>query len=313
MNLADLIIGIDGGGTKTVAWLATRDDPTERGVIGRGQSGSSNLQVVGFTAATTNLEQAIDAAFADAARASGKVASACIGLAGAGRESEQASIREWAARRNVAVRTTISNDALPVLYAGTPDGWGVALVSGTGSFAFGRTASGVTTRCGGWGPLFGDEGSGYAIALSGLRAAAQAFDGRSAETTLQERFLRHFNLGEPGELISTIYAPDFAHSDIARLAGIVFAASEEQDPVAVRIIHEAAAALTQTVDALVRRLEVQEGPVPLALAGGVLLRHPKFRQQLCDELSAHRLKFSPTSTVRDPVIGALAIAHQTLA
>lgn len=313
MNSADLLIGVDGGGSKTVAWLATRDDLTERGVIGRGLAGASNLQAVGFAVATAHLEQAIDAAFADAKRTRRRVASACIGLAGAGRENDRTSIQQWAARRDLAVQTTISNDALPVLYAGTPDGWGVALVSGTGSFAFGRTAAGVTGRCGGWGPLFGDEGSGYAIALAGLRAAAQAADGRSDETMLLERFLRHFNLSDPGELVSTIYVPTFARSDIARLAGIVFAASDEQDPVAVGIIRDAATVLTQIVGAVVRKLQVQDRPVPLALAGGVLLHHPKFRQLLCDELAANRLHFSPTSTVRDPVAGALTIALRAIA
>ena len=86
----------------------------------------------------------------------------------------------------------IVHDAVPILAAGSPEGWGVALISGTGSLAFGRDRQGRSCRAGGWGFLFGDEGSGYAIALAGLRAAAQAADGRAPATRLLEGFLERF-------------------------------------------------------------------------------------------------------------------------
>ena len=58
------------------------------------------------------------------------------------------------------------------------DGVGVALIAGTGSVAFGRAADGRTIRCGGWGYLLGDEGSGYAIGRAALRLAPRRFRSR---------------------------------------------------------------------------------------------------------------------------------------
>src|SRR5207302_776208 len=96
-------------------------------------------------------------------------------------------------------------DAALLLAAGTPEGWGVAVVAGTGSMAFARAADGRTARAGGWGPLLGDEGSGYAIALAGLRAAARSADGRAQVTPLTDRLLAAYGLTRPQELIGAVY------------------------------------------------------------------------------------------------------------
>ena len=104
-------------------------------------------------------------------------------------------------------------DAALLLAAGTPDGWGVAVVAGTGSMAFARGTDGRTARAGGWGPLLGDEGSGYALALSGLRAAARAADGRAQATLLTDRLLAACGLSRPEDLVGIVYqGGDRAHA-----------------------------------------------------------------------------------------------------
>ena len=308
MNLSDLILGVDAGGSKTVAWLATRDAVADAGVIGCGLAGPANPQAVGFDTALRNLDQSIARAFADAELGRGSVASACIGLAGAGRELDQQAVQQWAEDAGLAERVTVTHDAMLVLAAGTPDGRGVALISGTGSLAFGRNAAGETARCGGWGPLLGDEGSGYAIALAGLRAAAQAADGRGAATSMLDSFLKQLDLRDASELIPTIHAPHLTRSDIARLALVVFAASNQHDAPALGIVRAAAAHLAQMVATVASQLGFDQRPFPMALAGGVLLHQPPFRQQLCETLAAAGLDCDPTTTVADPVAGALALA-----
>ena len=61
------------------------------------------------------------------------------------------------------------NDGDLVVAAGTPEGWGVGLIAGTGSIAVGRAPDGRTARAGGWGHLIGDEGSAYGVVLDALR------------------------------------------------------------------------------------------------------------------------------------------------
>src|SRR5207244_11602264 len=98
------------------------------------------------------------------------VAAACLGLAGAARPEDQKVIQDWARAVSLAQAVEVTTDAAILLAAGTPEGWGLALVAGTGSIAYGRTADGRTARAGGWGYLMGDEGSAYAMVLAGLQA-----------------------------------------------------------------------------------------------------------------------------------------------
>ena len=158
------MLGIDGGGSKTAAWLAF--GPTQ--IVGRGRTGPGNPRAVGFDQALMNIDAAVEAAFQEAALARVPAESACLAVAGTGREADRARVLDWARQRSLAKRVEVVHDAEPLLAAGTPEGWGIALISGTGSLAYGRSASGATARTGGWGYLIGDEGSGYALAIAGL-------------------------------------------------------------------------------------------------------------------------------------------------
>jgi len=161
MRSKRLILGIDGGGTKTVAWLAACRESDEPVVLGRGTAGPSNPQAVEPPVAFENLGRAIDEAFDDAELEPGTVDAAVLAVAGSGRAEQQRAIEQWAEHRALARRVRVVHDALPVLAAGSPEGWGVALIAGTGSLAYGclcdgRSSEGHSARAGGWGYLFGD-------------------------------------------------------------------------------------------------------------------------------------------------------------
>ena len=142
-----LLLGIDGGGSKTVALLADLDGR----VLGRGVAGSSNYQAAGAQAAQTALDQAIAAAYANARlpgpawpQASDAISAACFGLAGVDRPEDRDLFEAWTADRLPHARVVIANDAELVLAAGTAYGWGCALISGTGSIVYGRDPAGRT-------------------------------------------------------------------------------------------------------------------------------------------------------------------------
>nr|WP_236649114.1 BadF/BadG/BcrA/BcrD ATPase family protein [Rhodopirellula sp. SM50] len=307
MHQDDLILAIDGGGSKTMAWLARRDDQGGLQRIGAGRSGPSNARSVGFEQATANLDLAIDAAFDDAERARTTVASACLSLAGADRESEQAEIRSWAQQRELSHHLKITNDAIPVLYAASDAGVGIALISGTGSLAIGRSATGATARCGGWGGLFGDEGSGYQIGVAGLRAVARAADGRGPQTSLLPRFLERFQIANPSELVPIIYSEQTNRSSIARLAPIVFAAAESGDVAAAGIVESAAAELSEMVAVLAHRLGFVDAPFVFAVTGGVLTQQPGFAERIRLLLVDSNLQ-PMLQRINDPVAGSLVLA-----
>src|SRR4029453_12414402 len=90
------------------------------------------------------------------------------------------------------------------LAAGAPEGWGVALIAGTGSFCWGRDAAGRSARVGGWGFLLGDEGSGYDLAVQALRLATQTADGRAEAHAILRAILDHWGPRLPGSFLSPL-------------------------------------------------------------------------------------------------------------
>lgn len=309
--MRQLVLGVDGGGTNTVAWLGDADGQ----VVGRGCAGASNCKSVGVSAAFRALEQSISNAFADAAIPLCRVEVACLGLAGFGRPEDQRLLVEWADRISLARRVLPATDAALALAAGTPDGCGVAVIAGTGSIAFGCDRRGLTARAGGWGPLFGDEGSAYSVVLGALRRIARRADGRDANPfspdPLTDHFCKRIGVTAPAGLITALYAPEVDRAWIAGLAPVVIAAAAEDPQIIGDLLEPAGRELAESVLAVLRTLGWSERVLPLALAGGFLLGAPAVSDSLKGHLerSGFELNANP---VPDPVRGALVLARRTL-
>jgi N-acetylmuramic acid 6-phosphate etherase len=211
----------------------------------------------------------------------------------------------------LARHTEISNDAGLLLAAGTPTGWGVALVSGTGSIAFGRSPDGRTDRAGGWGYILGDEGSAYGIVTAALRASARAADLRGAKTALLERFLDKLQLAKASDLIPAIYGGSWDRARLATLAPLVMEAAAV-DPIARQIIDDAAHELALAVATVAKKLNLDAARLPLAVTGGVIIANASFRQQIVADLAKLGCEADPVCTVREPAEGAIRIASGKL-
>jgi N-acetylglucosamine kinase-like BadF-type ATPase len=172
-----LIIGVDGGGTKTTAQVAQVDDGGSIQVLGTGYGGPSNVRAIGTVHASINLDIAIDAAHAAAGTVGQTARVAVLGLAGSSLPDVQSVVRTWAARRALAEQVDLVHDAELLLALGARGGCGIGLVVGTGSVAVGINAAGKRAVVGGWGHWFGDQGSGFDIGRRGLAAVADAADG----------------------------------------------------------------------------------------------------------------------------------------
>jgi N-acetylmuramic acid 6-phosphate etherase len=307
----ELVLGIDGGGSKTLAWLASRASSRLNAVapVGRGLAGPSNPRAAGFDTAFQNIEAAIESAFADGAIPRGTVSAICLCLAGAGRLEEQQRITDWARSRGIAARVRVASDAEPILAAGTLNRCGIALISGTGSLAWGRNAAGVTARSGGWGYLLGDEGSGYAIALDGLCAAGQCVDERGPATSLVAAFCQRLGATVPQELMTRIYRPEMTREHLAALADVVFQEAP-QDAVAREIIDAAALELADMVASLAKRLTLKADAYALAMSGGALLNQPQMRERVLMFLRMAEMSPKTVELVPDPVRGAVLLAQR---
>lgn len=308
---ATYILGIDGGGTKTVAWLAARSNASSQCdaiVVGKGSSGPSNQRAVGAMVATQNLDAAIDAAFADAGLPRATVVAAALGLAGADRNSDRNVIMEWAQHTRLAGRIEVVNDAVPLLYANGGNGCGVALIAGTGSLAWGRNSDGLVARSGGWGYLFSDEGSAFSIGRSVLQAVSRAVDGRGHHTCLVADVLASIQVSSPAEIVSVVYSNDVPRAVVAGLAVLAFTASDRGDAVAVEVIHNAATELAAMAVVTARRLEL-DSRLFLAMTGAVLIQNPAFQREVIAEMKAAGIQISDAIIVENAVAGAVNMAN----
>ena len=305
------LLGIDGGGTTTEAWL------TEPGchILGRATAGPSNAKAVGQEAALQALDTAIRSAFRAAGLTPTPVDVICLGLAGSDRPDDRKILREWAEHAGLARSILLVNDGDLVIAAGTPEGWGVGVIAGTGSIAVGRTKDGRTARAGGWGHLIGDEGSAYRVVLDALRLVARRADGRDARVAahdlLSTRICAALGVANAAQIVTTIYSPEFTRARIASLAPVILEASVEAPEIGKQLLIPAGAALAEIIAATARALGWNAGELPLAMAGGFLLASKLVQQAIADQLTRLGYKLNITS-VTDPVQGAVVLAERAL-
>jgi N-acetylmuramic acid 6-phosphate etherase len=305
--MALLFIGVDGGGTHTRAVAAGADLVP----AGRGSAGPAN-------AATRPLPRVVDAvteAVSDAARAAGidpaDAAGIACGLAGLDTAGIAGRVTTALDGLYGAGKVLVTNDARIALagaVAGPVDGPGVVLIAGTGAIAFGRGQDGSEARAGGWGPVLGDEGSGYAIARRGLAAVVRSLDGRGPATKIRELLFASEGTSSSDELLHRIYRTDGGAADVAAYFPLVTAAAKAGDAVALSILAEARDELALTVEAVIRKLGLEREAFDVAAVGGVFSAGELILGPLRERIRAVAPGARLHLPVHPPEIGAVRLA-----
>lgn len=295
------VIGIDAGGTKTIAYLADEGGT----VVGEGRGGGANLHAAGEAGVEVVLRGVIE----QAGGGRGLVpAAVCVGMAGAERDTDRRAVEVVLRRIGVRGRVLVVNDAFVALSAGVREGPGIVLVSGTGSIVYGRSARGLAARAGGFGRIFGDEASGYWLGRRALQAVARASDGRGPGTALTPLVLAHFGVTKAWDLIQHVNTRVSEHGLVSALASLVGQARAEGDAVAAAILGEAADELVNAAGCVADRLGMHEDSFGFVLAGGVFKAVP----WLVDELSRRLPALASQATVLrlegEPAQGAVWLA-----
>lgn len=305
--MSDIVIGVDGGGSRTRVMVA---DHEGKEIVSVEAAGSAIRPGEAERSAEIIAAGVADAlAACEMTHVTPKVL--CVGVAGAGRDAEREALWQALMGREVASDVLVHTDAAIGLDDSFGDGPGVLVISGTGSVAYGRGPTGAFARCGGWGPHCGDEGSGQWIGRRALSIITAAHDGREPETTLTGAVLTAAQVNEVADLIP--WAAAARPADLATLAPIVMAVAATGDLRANSLISMAVEELTLHARTLARQLFVDErASIPLALGGGLLDKGSLLRKRL-----VQRLKHAtPGATIRDenvvPVRGAVRAALRLL-
>ncbi len=288
-----LVLGVDGGGTKTRAVIVDA-----RGkVLGEGLAGPSNPLRVGVGEAVSAIREATARASAAARVRRSDIVAAEIGLAGVKRIDIRESMRVALSELGIEPLEVVT-DADIALYGVTDGGAGMIIIAGTGSICCGVNAQGRHFCAGGWGPLAGDEGSGSWIARRALQSVARATDGRAAQTSLTEAACDYFNMSSPQDISTAIYAPSMTNNHIAGFGRHVIEAAKERDAVARAIITEAGQELGIAAVAVIRQLKMESMSFQIGYVGGIF----HARELILKPLRAEIASVAPKAFLAPPPI-----------
>jgi glucosamine kinase len=277
-----VVVGVDGGGSKTRALVADIHGET----LGEFEGAASAVRPGEAEHSADVIAACVDGALEAAAIGGERPAALCVGVAGVGRQAEREQLLRALIDRDIADEVSVVPDAQVALDDAFGDGPGILLVAGTGSVAFGRGPTDAEARVGGWGPVCGDEGSGAWIGRRALSVVTASVDGREPETSLVGAVLTTAEINEAGELIA--WAAAATPAQLATLAAAVVGAAESGDLRANSILDLAAEELALHIRTLARQLFSDErAACPVAFAGGLLRNGSPLRRRL-----EHRLKSS---------------------
>ncbi len=294
------VAGWDGGGTKTaVVYMNTDGD-----VVGRAVFGPLNPN----GASADQINKTVREAVEDMKNMPGGLPDCVllqVGFAGASNPSARILLERAIREVGFPGEVRLAGDHETMLY-GAVGREGAVLISGTGSVCMGKNGRGETCRCGGWGYLIGDEGSGYAIGRDILAAVARANDGCGPKTCLTELVFAALGISAMGEMIRYVYDPNSDKARIASVSPLLVRALERGDETAKEIAGRAAGELVLLAATVIDHLALEKGTI--ALSGSILTQISVIRQKVEAELASRYPALSCIQPRQDAATGAAAMA-----
>ena len=256
-----IFLGIDGGGSKTAFLLENESGQP----LVRLETGPSNRFSVGETQARQSITDGV-------AQLPATPDVVCAGFAGAGRPEGLRFYRECLESVLPNAKILIEGDAFVAYIGAIGISAGVLLIAGTGSIAIGRRPDNVMIRAGGWGPFFGDEGSGHWIGREAVRTALRLHERRESAHFVSA-IANGLGLQTIPDVVAAWNAGSINVQSIASLARAVF----EQYPSepSNRILREAAAHLRSLAEDAIERVGLSDCRKSIA---GSVGNHPIMRQ-----------------------------------
>ncbi|MEV4076993.1 N-acetylglucosamine kinase [Nonomuraea fuscirosea] len=303
-----MFLGVDGGGTKTAFCLVDQGGT----VAGRARTAGSyyfSQASEGIGIVERALRQGVEAVCADAGIEPSGITYAFFGLPGYGEAPGDLPVLDAAPRAVLGHdRYTCDNDTVCGWAGSLGAADGINVLSGTGSMTYGER-SGRGVRVGGWGELFGDEGSAYWIAVRGLNAFTRMSDGRLPEGPLAGVLRRHLSLTSDLTVIDVVFNRWRGdRGEIAALSRRVVEAAGLGDACAAAILAEAGRELALLVDTTRERLGFEPGePVPVSYSGGTFTAEAVL-EAFTRELKSLHAGYELRRPLYEPVVGAALYA-----
>ncbi|MGA7203823.1 MAG: BadF/BadG/BcrA/BcrD ATPase family protein [Specibacter sp.] len=269
-NPSGTVVGLDIGGSKTrgMVWV----DGT---VTADASAGSANVQNVSVETAREHMAEL----FAQLGTLESPVVFA--GAGGVDTDDDAAALRSLIAPFVPGAQITVVHDTRLLLAAGGASR-GVAVISGTGSAAWGTNDNGDEARAGGWGYLLGDEGSGYWLGREAVRHSLHQMDLGAEPDELTQALLDYCGLEKPGQLIGHFHQGT-TRRYWAAASPVIFAAATNGHAHALHLVDQAGSDLAGMAAQVAGQLGIAG---PIVLGSGLGSNVPALQQAFIKHLAA---------------------------
>ena len=299
--MPSIAVGVDAGGSKTAVVHAV-DGEISRIEICDGANASMRGAEGAAAIIAGAVEQSLDGGVPHAI---------FVGAAGAARPEVKDAIETALRSRYASARIAVRDDAYIALRASVPQGDGVVVIAGTGSIAYAQRGE-QGYRCGGYGYLLGDDGSGFTIGSAGISHVLRSYDGRVPRDELVAALEAHLGVSDLQSVLQAVYRSEHPAGTIAAAARVVLDTAQAGERSATKIVQAAALALGDLVKSVIKRAGLTGSPTPIVLAGGLLQSNSLLTYLLETRLLNEHPDMPVMKGDAQPCLGALSEAQQLL-
>lgn len=298
-------LGADLGATKTHTLITD-----ETGIaLGFGESGPGNHESIGYDAMLKSMHDGMEQALRTASLKKADIAGAGFGVAGYDWLSEFEMTARTIERLGLNAPYKFVNDTVPGLVAGSEEGWGVVVVSGTGSNCRGWDREHKREgRVTGHGVTMGEGAGGSELMHRAMQLVGYAWSKRGPMTKLADALIKHVGATDLDDLIRGYTTNEYQVG--AEAAPIVFQVAAEGDAVARDLIRWAGTELGEIANAVIRQLEIENLAFDVVMTGSMFEGGP----MLIDPMREMILKLAPKARLvrlkAPPVLGAVMLGME---
>jgi len=298
-------IGADLGATKTHTLIVDETGTA----LGFGESGPGNHESIGYDAMFKSMHDGMEQALHAAGLKKADITGAGFGVAGYDWSSEFDITAKTIERLGLTAPYKFVNDTVPGLIAGSEEGWGVVVVSGTGSNCRGWDREHKREgRVTGHGVIMGEGAGATELMHRCMQLVGYAWSKRGPSTKLADALVAYIGAKDLDDLIRGYTTNEYQIG--ADAAPIVFQVAEAGDQVARELIDWAGCELGEMANAVIRQLEFENLAFDVVMTGSMF----EGGARLIDPMRTTINKLAPKARLvrltAPPVLGAVMLGME---
>jgi N-acetylglucosamine kinase-like BadF-type ATPase len=298
-----ILLGVDIGATKTRALLVDENGA----VLGFGIAGPGNHESVGWDGLTAALQAALDKACKDAGVRTSDILAAGFGIGGLDWDAQEPDTRRAIGKTGLRCPMRLENDTILGLVAGAPEGWGIAVVSGTGCNCWGWNREHVRIgRVTGGGIGMGEGAGATEITAEAVKAVARAWTKRGPATVLSEVLVECAGARDLPDLFEGLMEDRYRLDPCS--APQIFETAAKGDAVAQGLIDWAGTEIGEMINAVARQLEFQKLEFDVVMIGSMFDAGPVLTDPMCRKVQTEAPRARFIRLACPPVVGAAILA-----